>query len=57
MADQTTPAEPAGDGRTFRDIATDILVQLARLEGMFEGFLIAQGERPDADTTTAKETR
>lgn len=55
VADQPTPAEPAGDDRTFRQIGTDILVRLARIEGMLDGFLIAQGKRPDAHTTQ-KET-
>ena len=48
MSGRTAPAEPAGDDRTFRQIGTDILVRLARLEGLLEGYLLAQGERPDA---------
>lgn len=50
MADHTPPAEPAGDARSDREITIDILVQLARIEGLLDGYLLALGKRPDAET-------
>lgn len=49
-------AEPteAADERTVREIGTDILVRLARIEGLLDGFLLGLGARSAAPETDAR---
>jgi hypothetical protein len=50
MAENTEPI----DDRSTREVGTDILVRLARIEGLLDGFLLGLGARgaaaPKTDT-------
>lgn len=44
----------AADERTAREIGTDILVRLAHIQGLLDGFLLGLGARGAAPETDAR---